>query len=82
MELCSQANVLLDIEVCKNRFSGDETDSKESVTGRFPAYAYPDLNKQIKCMLDTGADMPVWCGSEGLLKIVFPETEKAEKNFC
>lgn len=39
-------------------------------------------NKQIKCMLDTGADMPVWYGSEGLLKIVFPETEKAEKNFC
>lgn len=38
-------------------------------------------NKQIKCMLDTGADMPVWCGSEGLLKIVFPETEKADKKF-
>ena len=24
-------------------------------------------DNQIKCMLDTGADMPVWCGSEGLL---------------
>ena len=33
-------------------------------------------NKQIKCMLDTGADMPVWCGSEGLLKIVFPKTDR------
>lgn len=31
--------------------------------------------RQIKCMLDTGADMPVWCGSEGLLKIVFPKVE-------
>lgn len=38
-------------------------------------------DKQIKCMLDTGADMPVWCGSEGLLKMVFPETEKADKKF-
>lgn len=39
---------MLDIEVCKNRFSENETDSRESVTGRFPEYAYPDLNKQEK----------------------------------
>ena len=32
-------------------------------------------DRQMKCMLDTGADMPVWCGSEGLLKIVFPKAE-------
>jgi len=38
-------------------------------------------NKQIKCMLDTGADMPVWCGSEGLLKIVFPQAERTDKKF-
>ena len=38
-------------------------------------------DKQIKCMLDTGADMPVWCGSEGLLKIVFPKAQLADKKF-
>ena len=38
-------------------------------------------NKQIKCLLDTGADMPVWCGSEGLLKIVFPKVELIDKKF-
>ncbi len=38
-------------------------------------------DKQIKCMLDTGADMPVWCGSEGLLKIVFPKVELVDKKF-
>ena len=38
-------------------------------------------NKQINCMLDTGADMPVWCGSEGLLKLVFPEAELLDKKF-
>lgn len=38
-------------------------------------------NKQIKCLLDTGADMPVWCGSEGLLKIVFPKVELMDKKF-
>lgn len=38
-------------------------------------------NKQIKCMLDTGADMPVWCGSEGLLKIVFPEVQLVDKKY-
>ena len=32
-------------------------------------------DKKIKCLLDTGADMPVWCGSEGLLKVVFPKSE-------
>lgn len=37
--------------------------------------------RQIKCMLDTGADMPVWCGSEGLLKIVFPAVQLADKKF-
>ncbi len=37
--------------------------------------------KQIKCMLDTGADMPVWCGSEGLLKIVFPKAQLSDKKF-
>ena len=38
-------------------------------------------DRQIKCMLDTGADMPVWCGSEGLLKIVFPKAELIDKKF-
>lgn len=38
-------------------------------------------DRQIKCMLDTGADMPVWCGSEGLLKIVFPKVELVDKKF-
>ena len=38
-------------------------------------------DKQIKCMLDTGADMPVWCGSEGLLKIVFPKARLTDKKF-
>ena len=38
-------------------------------------------NKQIKCLFDTGADMPVWCGSEGLLKIVFPKVELMNKKF-
>lgn len=38
-------------------------------------------DRQIKCMLDTGADMPVWCGSEGLLKIVFPKVQLIDKKF-
>ena len=38
-------------------------------------------NKQLNCMLDTGADMPVWCGSEGLLKVMFPEAELTNKKF-
>lgn len=38
-------------------------------------------DKQIKCMLDTGADMPVWCGSKGLLNIVFPKVRLADKKF-
>lgn len=38
-------------------------------------------DKQIKCLLDTGADMPVWCGSEGLLKIVFPKVQQIDKKF-
>ena len=38
-------------------------------------------NKQIKCLFDTGVDMPVWCGSEGLLKIVFPKVELMNKKF-
>lgn len=38
-------------------------------------------DRQIKCMLDTGADMPVWCGSEGLLKIVFPTVQLVDKKF-
>ncbi len=37
--------------------------------------------KRIKCMLDTGADMPVWCGSGSLLKIVFPEIVLSDKKF-
>ena len=32
-------------------------------------------------MLDTGADIPVWCGSEGLLKIVFPTVQLIDKKF-
>ncbi len=32
-------------------------------------------------MLDTGADMPVWCRSEGLLKIVFPKVKLIDKKF-
>lgn len=32
-------------------------------------------------MLDTGADIPVWCGSEGLLKIVFPTVQLVDKKF-
>lgn len=38
-------------------------------------------NKQIKCLLDTGADMPVWCGNKELLKIVFPEAGQINKKF-
>ena len=38
-------------------------------------------DRQIKCMLDTGADMPVWCRSEGLLKIVFPKVKLIDKKF-
>lgn len=38
-------------------------------------------DKQINCMLDTGADMPVWCGSKGLLKVVFPQAELVNKKF-
>ncbi len=38
-------------------------------------------DRQIKCMLDTGADMHVWCGSEGLLKIVFSAVQLVDKKF-
>lgn len=32
-------------------------------------------------MFDTGATMPVWCKSEGLFHVVFPDAELLEKKF-
>lgn len=32
-------------------------------------------NKKITCLFDTGATMPVWCKSEGLFKVLFPQAK-------
>lgn len=38
-------------------------------------------NKIITCMLDTGAEIPVWCGNESLLSIFFPYKELVREKF-
>ncbi len=38
-------------------------------------------DRKILCLFDTGATMPVWCSSEGLFKIVFPDAILLDEKF-
>ena len=40
-----------------------------------------NYKRKILCLFDTGATMPVWCKSEGLFHVVFPDAELLEKKF-
>lgn len=36
-------------------------------------------NKNIKCMIDTGATIPVWCGSMEHLRLLFPDAHDTSR---
>ena len=39
------------------------------------------FNRKISCLFDTGATMPVWCGSKGLFDFIFPDAKLYDKDF-
>ena len=36
-------------------------------------------NKNIRCLVDTGASIPVWCGSREIFQLLFPTAKKSGK---
>lgn len=47
---------------------------------RHPVISVPvGDNKNIRCLIDTGASIPVWCGSTEIFQLLFPEAKNSKK---